>query len=120
MNKVFLDDDGVIRIVYHGKFTAADGERDIENILLHVTELEATHQPVLVLADTRDMGPHTLAARQTGLKAREVIPFQKMAIITNEDVYATTISKMITSLSKRQKQIGYFENEDEALKWLHS
>lgn len=120
MNDVFLDDEGLIRVVYHGKFTQAAGERDIRNIMAIVARLEAEQRPILVLADTRDMGAHTLASRQTGLKAREVIPFSKMAIITNEDVYIATISKMITSLSKRQKEIGYFDNESDALKWLHA
>ncbi len=114
-----MDEAGVIRIVYHGNQTKTSLAQVIGRGLVLAGKLVEQDKPVIVLADIRDMGEHTVAARMTGLRARTVLPFWKMAIVTTDnDRYTAKISRIMTSMSGRRKEIRYFKREAWALRWL--
>ncbi len=118
-NIVSLDEKGFVSIVYHGDQTRTSLTLVIERVMLIVEKLLENDKPVMVLADIRDMGVHTPAARMTGLRARTIIPFWKMAIITSRsDLYTAKISTIMTSMSGRRKEIKYFKSQLGAAKWL--
>lgn len=118
-NEVFLSDDGIVRIIYHGNQTKPLLQRAIRQATILMRQLAKEGGRVLVLADIRDMGTHTEGARMIGVQARSTMPFWKMAIITSElDPHTANISKMISAMSGRSKEIGYFLSDAEAISWF--
>ncbi len=75
--------------------------------------------PVRVLIDIQDMGPYDQAARILEMRARTVLPFWKLSFVTTpEHPEQEQISRKLTMMSGRRKEIRYFEHEDDAIGWL--
>ena len=119
VNEVFLDDEGVIRGVYHGAQTGAELQSMIERIMRIMAILIRNDKPVRLLVDIRDMGQYDRAARLVEMHARTVLPFWKMAFVTSvHHPEQEQISRKLTLMSGRRKEIRYFEREDDAIGWL--
>lgn len=118
-NEVFLDDMGVIRCVYHGAQSASAMHDAIEHMLRIADILIKNDRPVRVLIDIRDMGPYDQAARILEMRARTVLPFWKLAFATAPNYpEQEQISRKLTLMSGRRKEIRYFEHENDAVGWL--
>lgn len=118
-NVVFLDSNEFVHIIYHGDQTKASLQSVVDKAMGIMLNLIAEDKPVNMLADIRDMGKHTPAARMVGIQARTTMPFWKMAIVVSKtQPYTAKISQMITAMSGRKKEIGYFKSEVRAAKWL--
>lgn len=118
-DEVYLDDNGFVHITYHGDQDKRSGQRTIDRAMTIMKHLEKDDESIYILADIRDMGEHTPTARQVGLKARETMPYRKMAIIVSKsDPFTAKISRVMTSMSQRSKEIGYFSSEKQATEWL--
>ncbi len=118
-NKVFVDTIGVIHGVYHGPQTARGLQRMIKRIAKIMDELIQQDSPVRLLLDIRDMGQYDVSARLVEMHARTVLPYWKLAFVTSEHHPSVEqISRKLTLMSGRRKEIRYFQREDDALGWL--
>ncbi len=118
-NEVFLDGQGVIHAVYHGKQTVAQLQHTIERIMKIMAILVRNDRPVRLLADIRDMGPYEQPARLVEMHARTILPFWKMAFVTSgKEPEGEKVSRVLTSMSGRKSEIRYFRREDDAIGWL--
>lgn len=118
-NQVYLDDDGVIHSVYHGPQTGEGLKKTIERILRLMEIMIRNDRPVKLLVDMRDMGEYTTAARLVEMHARTILPFWKMAFVTSrQHPSQEEVSRKLTLMSGRRKEIRYFEREDDAVGWL--
>lgn len=91
----------------------------IEHMLRIADILIKNDRPVQVLIDIRDMGPCDQAARILEMRARTVLPFWKLAFVTAPNhPEQEQISRKLTLMSGRRKEIRYFEHEDDAVGWL--
>ena len=119
VNEVYLDDEGVIRSVYHGLQTGDGLQRTIERIKKIMDILIINDKPVRLLIDIRDMGQFDPGARLVEMHARTMLPFWKMAFVTShQHPEQEQISRKLTLMSGRRKEIRYFEREDDAVGWL--
>ena len=120
-NRVTMGKDHIIRSVFRGDQTPQTLQTSIEQAVILSAPLIAADKPVLFLADIRHIGNHTAASRLTGLRARAQLPFWRIAIIAkpdeNKDILV--ISKKLTAMSGRKKEIHYFATVPPALRWLH-
>lgn len=91
----------------------------IERMLRIADILIKNDRPVRILIDIRDMGPYDQAAKILEMRARTVLPFWKLAFATApEHPEQECISRKLTMMSGRRKEIRYFEHEDDAVGWL--
>jgi len=119
VNEVYLDDDGVIHGIYHGTQTGDGLARTIERIMKIMDILIRNDKPVCLLVDMRDMGEYDTSARLVEMHARTVLPFWKMAFVTApEHPEQEAVSRKLTLMSGRRKEIRYFGREDDAIGWL--
>ena len=119
VNEVYLDDEGVIHSTYHGPQTGAGLQHTIERIMKIMDILIRNDKPVRLLVDIRDMGQYDPAAKLVEMHARTVLPFWKMAFVTShQHPEQEQISRKLTLMSGRRKEIRYFEREDDAIGWL--
>jgi hypothetical protein len=119
VNEVYLDDDGVIHGIYHGSQTGAGLQDMMERIMRIMDIMIRNDKPVRLLIDIRDMGEFDPAARLVEMHARTVLPFWKMAFVTShQHPEQEQVSRKLTLMSGRRKEIRYFEREDDAVGWL--
>ncbi len=119
LNEVYLDEQDVVRTVYHGRQTAAGLLRTTTEIMEIMQQLVADDKPVRLLADIRDMGVYDQPARIIEMQARTALPFWKLAYVTTgAQPEGEKLSRVITSMSARRQEIRYFKREDDALGWL--
>lgn len=120
VNEVYLDDQGVIHSIYHGPQTGGGLQRTIERIKTIMDIMIRHDKPVWLLVDIRDMGAYDdRAAKLVDMHARTMLPFWKMAFVTtHHHPEQEQVSRKLTLMSGRRKEIRYFEREDDAVGWL--
>jgi hypothetical protein len=118
-NEVFLDDNGVIHGVYHGRQTGRMLQRTFNRIMKIMDILIKQDLPIKLLIDIRDMGEYDQAGKLVEMHARTILPFWKMAFVTAiTHPEPEKISRKLTLMSGRRKEIRYFVREDDAIGWL--
>lgn len=121
VNVVYLDDQGVIHSVYHGFQSGKLMRKTLERIMKIMTILLRDNKPIRLLVDIRDMGQYDTMARLVDMHARTVLPFWKMAFVTSPDhLPSENISRKLTLMSGRRKEIRYFQHEGDAVGWLRT
>lgn len=119
MNEVFLDSGGVVRSIYHGPQNGREMRKTLERIMKIMEILLRDDKPIRLLVDIRDMGEYDPMARLIDMHSRTVLPFWKMAFVTSPSHPASEdISRKLTLMSGRRKEIRYFQREDDAVGWL--
>ena len=113
------DDEGIIHGVYHGPQTGVGLQKTIERIMRIMDILIRNDKPVRLLVDIRDMGQYDPMARLVDMHSRTVLPFWKMAFVTShQHPVQEQVSRKLTLMSGRRKEIRYFQREDDAVGWL--
>jgi hypothetical protein len=119
VNDVFLDDQSVVRCIYHGRQTAISLLETTTKILEIMRGLVEQDKPVRLLADIRDLSDYDQPSRIVEMQARTALPFWKMAFVTaGAQTSGEKVSRTLTSMSGRKGQIRYFKREDDAIGWL--
>lgn len=119
VNEVFLDDHGVIHSVYHGLQTGNMLQKTFDRVMKIMHILIKQDMPVRLLVDIRDMGAYDQRGKMVEMHARTRLPFWKLAFVTGRaHPDSEQISRKLTSMSGRRKEIRYFEREDDAVGWL--
>ncbi len=119
VNEVFLGDGGIIHTVYHGEQNGRGLQQTMQRIGKIMEILLKQDLPVRLLVDIRDMGSYDTWARLVEMQARTVLPFWKMAFVTsNMPQEGEQVSRKLTQMSGRRKEIRYFQREDDAVGWL--
>ena len=119
VNQVFLNDDGIIHGVYHGPQNAEGLVSMMDRIMKIMKIMIQNDKPVLLMMDIRDLGEYNQAARLVEMHARTILPFWKMAFVTTlKHPEQEQVSRRLTSMSGRRKEIRYFIREDDAAAWL--
>ena len=118
-NDVYLDDNSVVRCVYHGRQTAITLLETTTKILEIMRGLVEKDEPVRLLADIRDLSDYDQPSRIVEMQARTALPFWKMAFVTSGlPTTGEKVSRTLTSMSGRKSEIRYFRREDDAIGWL--
>ena len=119
VNEVFLDKGGVIRSVYHGPQNGSEMRQTLDRIMKIMEILLRADKPIRLLVDIRDMGQYDPMARLIEMHARTVLPFWKMAFVTSpKHPPSEDVSRKLTMMSGRRKEIRYFQREDDPVGWL--
>lgn len=119
-NKVFLGKDGIVHGVYHGPQTGQGMRETLDRMIKIMEILLRDDKPIRVLVDISDMGLYDPMARLVEMHARTILPFWKMAFVTSDNhPPAEDISRKLTLMSGRRKEIRYFQREDDAKGWLN-
>jgi UDP-N-acetylmuramyl pentapeptide synthase len=119
LNKVFLDKQGVIRIIVAGDQTAGTVKEMGEKIAFYIGQLRSEHRPVLVLDDLRHLGKTTSEARREVGRLAKQLPYDRAAMVGD----GSTLMRYGTNLMLRAVGRGnarYFGHEETALKWLRT
>lgn len=118
-NEVFLDDYGIIHGIYHGIQTGRVLQETFEKIKKIMDILIRQDMPIKLIIDIRDMDDYDQQGRLVEMHARTVLPFWKMAFVTpTVHLEPENISRKLTLMSGRRKEIRYFVREDDAIGWL--
>lgn len=119
VNRVYLDNQSIVRCIYHGRQTAVTLLDTTTMILEIMRKLVEEDKPVRLLADIRDLSDYDQPSRIVEMQARTALPFWKMAFVTSGQVTSgEKISRTLTSMSGRRSEIRYFRREDDAIGWL--
>lgn len=118
-NRVFLDKRNVIHAIYAGAQTVTSVQIVIERIMKVMNKLIAQDMPVKLLIDIREMGDYDVPARLLEMRARTMLPYWKLAFVTNDQqTVSEQVSRTLTLMSGRRNEIRYFRREDDAIGWL--
>lgn len=118
-NIVYLGNDGVVRSIYHGPQTGSGMRETLEKIMRIMEIFLRDDKPIKLLVDIRDMGQYDTMARLVEMHARTILPFWKMAFVTSDrHLPSEDVSRKLTLMSGRRKEIRYFQRDDDAVAWL--
>ena len=119
-NKVFLNDDDIVEIHVVGDQThdsvMAMGAAT-EKLL---TKLAAQNKIGLILDDITALGATDTAARQTVSQLARTLPFAKTAMVGDGGKLIRVGTEFLLQAIGMGSKIKYFENRDDAIKWLKS
>ena len=119
VNEVYLDDQSIVKCIYHGRQTATTLLETTTKILEIMRELVEHDKPVRLLSDIRDLSDYDQPSRIVEMQARTALPFWKMAFVTSgQATNGEKVSRTLTSMSGRKSEIRYFRREDDAIGWL--
>jgi hypothetical protein len=120
-NVVWLDKKQIIHSVFHGDQTRDKLRHSIQEMQDLSEELHHDDKPILMLADLRDVGEYPLESRMVGMRGRAQLPFWRFALVTTRDDphNYVAVSKKLTAMSARKKEMMYFTSLPDAYHWLN-
>lgn len=119
-NKVVINDDDIIEI-----FVIGDQTRDSILPMGNETracleKLAAEQKPGLILDDLTQLGQTDIPARQAVSDLAKTLPFKKVAMVGQPNLLMRYGTKLLLQAIGMGNKIKYFENRDEAIRWLKS
>jgi hypothetical protein len=120
-NVVWLDKNHIVHSVFHGDQTRDKLRKSIQEMQDLSDELSRQDKPVLLLTDLRDVGEYPMESRVVGMRGRSQLPFWRFALVTTKDDPHNyiSVSKKLTAMSARKKEMEYFTSLPEAYRWLN-
>jgi hypothetical protein len=112
-----LTPDGIIVSRYLGDQTGETVKESYNQLMPLVAQLQAEQRPVLILIDMSRTGKQNASARMAAQETLRTIPFKKMAAF-GSSVYLKHITLFILNLLGMSDKFGFFDTEEEAMKWL--
>lgn len=116
-NRVYLDNDNVIRIEVVGDQNAASVElmgRQTETL---ITLLKSSNKPVLVLDDLLQMGKVNTEARNLVVELAKKLPYDRLAMLGPKGMLSLGANLMLRATGRSEK-VHYFTDSDQAMQWL--
>lgn len=120
-NVVWLDKKQIVHSVFHGDQTRDKLRQSVKEMQELADELVQQDMPVLMLCDLRDVGEYPLESRMIGMRGRAQLPFWRYALVTTKDDPHNyrSVSKKLTAMSARKKEMSYFVSLPDAYHWLN-
>jgi hypothetical protein len=120
MNEVFYDEkDGFIHNLYHGYQTAEIMKKRVEETVAIIAQLRAENKPVRVLIDLTKSQGASPQARKIGVEGVQKNDFDKAAFFGASQFTKNLMTFLLVIMGKEDK-IRYFDNEEDARKFLLS
>jgi hypothetical protein len=118
-DKIYLDSQDILRVEQRGVTDKPKATHMLNRMRQLSAKLLGQQKNVLVMADIRELKGFAPGTERVGLEIRETIPFSRMAIVIDDgETKIVRKSETITAQSSRKKEIGYFNSEATAIKWL--
>lgn len=117
VNKVFMDEAGLVEIYVCGDQTEATVREMGEKVGYYIGQLRQDRQPVLILDNLIRMGETTSEARREVARLARTLDFDRCAMVGNGSAamrYGTNL--MLRAVGK--PNVRYFGNLESAVKWL--
>jgi UDP-N-acetylmuramyl pentapeptide synthase len=117
LNKVFLDDDGVINIVVAGDQTGASVREMADKLQFFTAKLRAEHRPVLILDNILGLTGSTDEARREVAKVARTIDCDRAVMVGGGSLalrYSTNL--MLAAIGRAN--FRYFTALQPARRWL--
>lgn len=119
INKVFVDNEGLIRIWVVGDQTP-DSVREMgEKIAFYIRQLRSDQQPVFILDDLRRIGETNSEVRREVAHLAKTLDYDRAAMVGDGSLlmrYGTNL--MLKAVGHSHAR--YFGNEETAVKWLRT
>jgi hypothetical protein len=119
VNKVFVDDNGILVIFVIGDQTQESVREMGEKLGYYIRELRRGHHPVLILDNLVRMGVTTSEARSEVASLARTLDYDRAAMVGD----GSRLMRYGTNLMLRaigRSNARYFSHEETALKWLHT
>jgi UDP-N-acetylmuramyl pentapeptide synthase len=117
VNKVYLDENGIIEIEVVGDQTAASVHAMGEEIQALILKLEQASKPVLLLDNLKRMGDTTPEARSEVGRLAKTLRFDRGAMVGDGSVMMRSGTNLMLRAIGRSN-LRYFASRDAALMWL--
>jgi hypothetical protein len=117
VNRVFLDEQGVLRILVIGDQTAETVREMGEKVTHYVGHLRSQDRPVLIFDDLRLMGATTSDARREVARFTKQLRFDRAAMVGDGSLFMRHGTNLMLRAIGRSTA-RYFGSEESALKWL--
>ncbi len=118
-NHVSIDPKGIICPTLEGDQDGTSISQLITKTtaIAHEFQAQNPEQPLRFLVTMRNIGSHTLPARQVGAKALRTMPYYKVAIVGAHRFIRHTVALIIMAAGKNGK-VKQFHDEASAIAWL--
>lgn len=115
-NKVFLNDHGMLELVFYGNQPAEKVRQMLAEEDVIIAQLTREGKPVNVLANAEQVGKMTSDGRKLAVQYVKAQPFRRIAVYGGGTFMRTVASMVIRALGRRD--IRVFGTREPALKWL--
>lgn len=113
-NKVSKGKDGIISIVYIGEQSYST----VDDVFRKTKKYYCEGGKLLkILVNLENVGKLNKGVLQAALKALRTDIFEKIAVVKSPVIYRA-LSQFVISASEKEDEIKFFDDEEEALKWL--
>jgi hypothetical protein len=116
-NKVFLNQEGCVELIFAGDQTPDTITRFLVEVHTVVDTMVADGRPVRILADATHAGKSTPQTRQKIAAAVKEIPYDRIAAY-GANTFHKVVGNMITRAVGKEATIKHFTARAEALQWL--
>lgn len=116
--KVFLAKDGYIEIDVIGDQNVASVELMGRQVDTLVTQQKALGKPALVLDNLLEMGNVDADARKLVVELGKRLDYDRLALVGKGGPIMRFGTNLMLRATGRAYKLKYFENRDDAIKWL--
>ena len=114
-NKITIDDDNIIRCTIQNNHT----ESEAESIFNRIEQISQNSQNTMILIDINKIKITTSGSRKFYVNAISTeSEFIKTLAFLGSGVKPRVIANFIIQGIKKKDKVRYFEDEEEAVKWL--
>jgi hypothetical protein len=117
-SKVFINSQGIVEVQVVGILTYALVMTIGEEIKQHLQTAAEQHKPCVVLNDLTQLGMIDSSARRAVIQLAHTLPYKKAVMLSDGSPMVRYPMKYLLQAIGMRKKIKYFENRDEAVKWL--
>lgn len=116
-NEMSIRDDGIVMTVYRGDQSVSSIKKIIKDLSRVARKLRNIDKQVLILADIKNVGEISLAARRLGIYGLKNGDYDKVAIVGFFSIHASLANLFILASGVSFK-VKFFSDEKEAVDWL--
>ena len=119
MNKVFVNNHGLIEIVVDGDQTVTSVSLMADKAQQLVVRHREDGKPALILDNLLQIGAVSPDARKIVVERANKIEYDKLAMVGNGTALRLGANLLLQAIRK-SKKVKYFEEYDQAVEWLKS
>jgi UDP-N-acetylmuramyl pentapeptide synthase len=116
-NKVFLNKNEYIEIIYEGDQTSETVNNVVDETLKIISILKKQNKPVKIINDLSKLGGSSMGARKTSAETLEKVKYDKVALF-GANLFMKYLAILIIKASGMGEKVKYFDTREEAEKWL--
>lgn len=116
-NEVHIIENDIVEIIYHGEQNAEAVNELNKAVLLIAKEYKEKNKKLLLLGCMEDIQSTTSLARRNSSEAINNLPFEKAAVY-GASVFIKYLSKLVLFATGKANVVQFFDNRQQAIKWL--